>query len=98
MELEWDEEKRRQTLKHRGLDFADVERFDPDSIVTLPDLRNDYGESRFNSYGYLDGIPCCFCWTPRNERIRIISLRKMNDRERKIYERQRGAQEDASDS
>ena len=64
MELEWDEDKRQQTLKHRGLDFADVGRFDPDSIVTIPDERQDYGEPRYDSVGYLDGVLCSFCWTP----------------------------------
>ncbi len=92
MELEWDEDKRQITLQHRGLDFADVERFDPESIVTVPDLRADYGEDRFNSYGRLDGTLCCFCWTPREGRVRVISLRKMNDREQKIYEERRGGE------
>ena len=56
MELEWDEEKRRHTLIERGLDFADVSRFDFDTVVTQPDLRWNYGEPRFNSIGYLDGV------------------------------------------
>lgn len=86
MELEWDEDKRQWTLENRRLDFADVERFEFSTLRTQPDFRQDYGEQRFNSIGYLDGVICTFCWTPRNGRIRIISLRKANDRERKSYE------------
>ncbi|MHB1103188.1 MAG: BrnT family toxin [Devosia sp.] len=91
MELEWNEEKRRKTLEERGLDFADVGRFDTESIQTFEDLRSNYGEARFNTYGYLDGMLCTFCWTRRNERIRIISMRKANDRERKSYQANQNA-------
>ena len=63
MELEWDEEKRQWTLEHRRLDFADVERFDYDTVATVPDQRRDYGEARFNSYGLLDGVLCTYCFT-----------------------------------
>jgi uncharacterized DUF497 family protein len=87
MELEWDEEKRQKNLRKRGLDFADVIDFDPASVVTLVDARRDYGEIRYNSTGSLDGVLCSFCWTPRDGKLRIISLRKINDRERKAYER-----------
>ncbi len=86
MELEWDEAKRLWTWEDRGLDFADVVRFEPDSVRIFRDLRRDYGEPRFNTYGYLDGVLCTYCWTPRDVRIRIISLRKANERERERYE------------
>lgn len=86
MDLEWDEDKRQDALLGRGLDFADVALIDPDSIDTKPDLRRDYGEPRFISFGRLEGVLVNFIWTPRGSRIRIISMRKANDRERKKYE------------
>jgi uncharacterized DUF497 family protein len=86
MELEWDEEKRQRNLRERGLDFADVARFDPESVRSRLDKRRNYGEPRINSIGYLDGRLCTFCWTPRSGRVRVISLRKANARERKEYE------------
>lgn len=86
MELEWDEEKRLRTMEERGLDFADIPRFEQDTLVTGRDMRRDYGEPRFNSFGYLDGVLCTYCFTLRNSRLRIISMRKANDRERKKYE------------
>ena len=86
MELEWDEDKRQWTKRERHLDFADVERFE--FVSTEPDLTRDYGERRFKSVGYLDGVICTFCWTPRHGRIRVISLRRANERERKKYQAQ----------
>jgi uncharacterized DUF497 family protein len=87
MELEWDEVKRLRTLEERGLDFADIMRFEFETALTQPDVRKDYGEKRFNSTGYLDGALCNLCWTVRGKRFRIISLRKCNERERKKYEK-----------
>jgi uncharacterized DUF497 family protein len=86
MELEWDEEKRRWTLDNRLLDFAHVAFIDLDSLVSEEDTRHDYGEVRYSSYAYLEGVLINFCWTPRMGRIRIISMRKANDRERKKYQ------------
>lgn len=91
MELEWDEVKRLLTLKERGIDFADVVRFEFETAMTRPDLRKDYGEKRFNSMGYLDGVLCSLCWTVRAKRLRVISLRKCNERERTKYEKASGA-------
>ena len=89
MELEWDEEKRLATLEQRGIDFADIPLFEPESCITWPDVRRDYGEPRFITMGILHDVPCSYCWTPRDGKIRIISLRKINDRERKIYQEAR---------
>ena len=86
MDLEWDDDKRQDALVNRGLDFARFAYVDRDSLRTWPDLRGDYGETRFISYGYLDGRLHTFCWTPRGENIRIISMRKANERERKRYD------------
>ena len=85
MELEWDEAKGLQTLVERGMDFADVANFDPVSLITAEDLRADYGELRFNVFGELHGVLCTYCWTPRNGNMRVISMRKINERERRSY-------------
>ena len=85
-DFEWDIEKRRRVLAERGLDFADVSRIDPASVRTDVDDRRDYGEVRYISVGLLDGRLVVLCWTSRNGRTRIISLRKANDRERRKYE------------
>ncbi|MDP3895737.1 MAG: BrnT family toxin [Mesorhizobium sp.] len=84
MELEWNEEKRRQALEERGLDFADVAKIDMSTAMTTIDNRQDYGEQRFVTYGYIEGRLYVVCWTERDDRMRVISFRKANDREQKI--------------
>ena len=86
MELEWDEAKRQWTWDNREFDFADLANIDFASLVTEHDNRYHYGEARFSSFAYLGDVLINFCWTPRGHRIRVISMRKANDRERKKYE------------
>ena len=86
MDLEWDEVKRQWTLETRGMDFADVEFFEFDTAYTVADRRTDYGEVRQVSIGYLHGRLCVLCWTEHYAHaVRVISLRKANDREQKKY-------------
>ena len=84
--MEWNEEKRRATLSARGVDFADVERFEWETAFTREDTRGDYGECRFVSDGLIDGRLHVLVFTPRDDTLRIISLRKANARERRRYE------------
>lgn len=85
MDFEWDELKRQATLLKRGIDFADAAKIDPATAFTVEDRRNEYGEVRFVTYGLIDERLHILCWTPRKNRIRVISLRKANDREQKLY-------------
>ena len=86
MEIEWDENKRNQTLVERGLDFADVAHFDWDSSVYTEDQRYDYGETRYVAFGFIDQTLVCLAYTLRQEALRVISLRKASVKERKLYE------------
>lgn len=85
MDIEFDEEKRRQTLKHRGLDFACAARVFDGPEFTMEDDRRDYGEKRFQTYGFLDNRLVMVIWTPRGEVRRIISMRKCNAREQEKF-------------
>ncbi|MEO5805549.1 BrnT family toxin [Devosia sp.] len=68
------------------MDFADVEFFEFDTADTVADQRMEYGEVRQVSTGYLHGRLCVLCWTKRDAHtVRVISLRKANDREQKKY-------------
>ena len=85
MKLSWDEAKRQATLAGRGLDFASAaEMFDVNEYI-IEDLRNDYGEERFVSLGYINRRLCVVVWTPRGDGRHIISMRKANDREKERY-------------
>jgi len=86
---EWDERKRRETWLRHGVDFADVTQFDWVNAVTRPDRRKEYGELRFISYAPIGERVHCVAWTPREGNIRIVMLRKANEREVKRYEREK---------
>lgn len=87
MKLEWDEAKRRKTLQERGLDFAELHQFDWETGVFFDDVRHDYGERRQSALGFLNKRLVAISFTMRGETVRIISLRKANTRERKVYDR-----------
>ena len=85
MTLEWDEAKRNTTLSERGLDFADVASVDWTTALTAQDVRADYPEPRFVTMAPIGDRLCVFAWCWRGTAMRVISLRKANDRERKRY-------------
>ena len=53
--------------------------------LTVHDEQKDYGERRFLTIGFLDDDMVILVWTPRRNAQRIISMRKANGRERKLY-------------
>jgi uncharacterized protein len=63
----WDEAKRDRNFKDHGVDFADLEGFFDGDLVTREDVREDYGEPRFQSVGIFNGVPLFVVWTPRGE-------------------------------
>ena len=83
---DWDEDKRQVTLLLRGLDFAVVRSFDLNTAQIDPDDRRDYGEARFNATGMIGERLFIVVFTPRGERLRLISLRKANGREKIAWE------------
>ncbi len=56
------------------------------ATLTVEDDRQDYGEERFITIGFLDGAMVVLVWTPREGTHRIVSMRKANERERALYE------------
>jgi uncharacterized protein len=61
----WDEAKRQATLRERGLDFADADLVFEGKSITLPDDRQDYGEARFITAGWLHARFVVIVWTAR---------------------------------
>jgi uncharacterized protein (DUF4415 family) len=84
MLIEFDSEKRVQTLADRGLDFADAPLVMSGDQLTMLDTRIDYGEARFITVGFIESIMVMVVWTPRGEVRRIISMRKCNERKHVI--------------
>ncbi|MDK2756974.1 MAG: BrnT family toxin [Blastomonas fulva] len=85
MEISYDEAKRLWTLQNRGLDFRDVHLIFDDIHVDLPDDRRRYPEPRMQTYGYLGARLVMFAWTETAAGIRVISMRKCNDREKRKF-------------
>ena len=85
MRLTYDQAKRLTTLAERGLDFENASMVFVGHHVTVNDDRRDYGELRYITIGYLASRMVIVVWTPRSRGRRIISMRKANAREQKIY-------------
>ena len=73
-------------MSRRGLSFVDAEAVFSGPCVTFEDTRFDYGEPRFITFGILEERMVVIAHTPRGDKIRIISMRKANDREKKTYQ------------
>ena len=85
MDIEYAPTKRDATLAERGLDMARAAEIFDGPTLTVEDDREDYGEIRLITVGFLDGRMVVTVWTQRGAARRIISLRKANEREQKIY-------------
>ena len=83
MKITFDPEKRQQTLERRRLDFADADGIFRSRHISQLDDRENYGEKRFITYGYIGYHIVVLVWTERGTTRRIISLRKANEREQK---------------
>ena len=81
----WDEGKRRRNLKSHGLDFVGAEAIWDNFTVTREDLRQDYGESRWVTFGLLAGDVVVLVHTERDCEMHIISLRKAEKYEARYY-------------
>jgi uncharacterized DUF497 family protein len=86
--FEWDEKKNRQNIRKHGFDFVDAEEMFGGILLFSPDMREDYGETRWVGIGTIRGRAAVVVFTERGpEVIRIISLRKATRRESKQYEK-----------
>lgn len=83
---QWDNAKAEANLARHGVAFEEVCGFDWDSCVTLVDECPRHGEIRFYSLGLVNNRLHALVWTWREGSIRVISLRKANNRERKGYD------------
>jgi uncharacterized DUF497 family protein len=81
----WDESKRISNLRRHQLDLADCERIFDHPTLAAEDARTDYGESRMNLLGWLDGRIVHMTYTERNGELRIISLRRATKYETQVY-------------
>jgi len=82
--LEWDEAKRLENIRRRGLDFEDADlMFDGRPVTTAASRRNN--EDRFVSTAEIDRKLYTVVWTWRAENQRIISFRRTSRGEERAY-------------
>jgi len=92
MKFEWDENKRMDNLSKHGLDFwYALTVFEDKNRVEYQDLGKDYGEIRIRVIGKINrnimdrAIIIMVVYTDRDGKIRIISARPANKKERRLY-------------
>ncbi len=86
MKVTYDPLKNSKNIAERGLSFDLVKQFDFDSAYVHVDDRADYGETRYIGIGYIGLRLHVVVFTGSEQGLRVISLRKANQREVKAYE------------
>ena len=85
MEFEYDEAKSQSNKRKHAIDFIEAQALwaDPD-LLEVPATTDD--EPRYLVIGRIDDKHWSAVITYRNERIRIISVRRARREERELYE------------
>jgi len=84
-DLSFDKLKSQKNLADRGLPFDWVDELEWASALIQQDLRWNYGEPRYQVLGLIRGRLHAMVFTPRNDQVHVISLRKANLRESARY-------------
>jgi uncharacterized DUF497 family protein len=90
--IEFDLGKDEANRRKHGLTLSRVQEGDWAHAYIEHDDRRDYGELRFYAYLVIEARVHVVIFTPRGDRLRIISLRRANSREVKRYEQLRPAE------
>ena len=87
--FEWDEEKAAANWKKHKVDFNDAMRvFEDNDRIEFYDAAHSDDEDRYNTIGMVRDI-LFVVYTERKEYIRIISARRANRNEQKMYYRRK---------
>lgn len=86
MKFEWDEKKNKLNIRTHGIDFCDAHLIFDNPMLIKIDTRKDYGEERLVGLGVLYDIVIVIVFTKRGNAVRVISIRRANRNERKIYQ------------
>jgi len=85
MNIEFDPRKDEENTEKHGVSLADAAGLQWDLVWAIEDFRNEYGERRMIGYGPIADRVYCVVYTERRGIRRIISLRKANRREVRLY-------------
>jgi uncharacterized DUF497 family protein len=78
-----------KNVRERGVGFERFADMEVATAISVDDTRKDYGERRIRVLGKIGGELHSAVITPRSEKIRVISLRRANQREERAYAKER---------
>lgn len=87
--LEYDDAKSARNRQLRGIGFDRFADVDTATALAIVDSRRDYGEVRVRVMGYIDLRLHVAVVTRRDSVVRVISLRRANQREERHYAKAR---------
>jgi uncharacterized DUF497 family protein len=85
----WDPAKAERNLAKHGISFEETWEFDWARAVVVDRSRRVDGESRQAAIGLLRDRVCTLIFTDRPDGVRLISFRRANRAEEKVYEKVR---------
>ena len=83
--ITYDETKRKGNIANHGFDFIGSESVFAGFTITREDGRDAYGELRLQTPGLFNGVVVFIVHTPRGDADHIISIRKAEKHEERIY-------------
>ena len=88
LRFEWDEGNSKKSLEKHGIGILETEQafYDQKRVCLGKQVFPVFDEDRYAFIGRGEGELLFICFTLRGARIRVISARKANKKERKIYE------------
>ena len=85
-DFEWDPEKDSINIRKHRIDFDTAKLIWTGTVLERVDSRRQYGEIRFQGFGVVEGRVLTVIFTWRGATRRIISARKANIREKRLFE------------
>lgn len=83
--MSYDSKKRSENLRRHAIDLAECEAVFDGPMLTRADTREEYGEERLVSLGWLEDRVVVMVWTDREDGPRIISCRQAEPHEQEAY-------------
>lgn len=85
MKVIFDEAKDVLNKNKHGLSLSEATKLEWDDALIWQDTRRDYSEARMIALGAIGERLYCVVYVDREDVRRVISLRKANNKEKKLY-------------
>lgn len=84
-DFDWDPQKEVLNIQKHGIDFATAQLIWDGFVFERIDARRQYGEVRYQAFGAVNDRILTVIFTWRGENRRIISARRANLREQRLF-------------